>query len=103
LLKVTSPKIYKDQLTGAKQVLTEHIKQYGAIPDDWLARLIDTPRLTATGLRERLAVYRQNPDRLNGAQDFKLSEASKLADAALARYSALNGPLSGQEPSHAIH
>lgn len=103
LLKTTSPKIYKDQLAGARQVLTEHIKQYGAIPDDWLARLIDTPRLTATGLRERLAVYRQNPDRLKGAQDVKLSKVSKLAGDALARYGALNDHLSGQEHSHVIH
>lgn len=103
LLKVTSPKIYKDQLAGAKQVLTAHIKQYGAIPDDWLARLLDTPRLTATGLRERLEAYRQHPERINGTTDSKPSEASKAADAALARYSALNGHLSGQEGSHAIH
>ena len=29
LLKASSPKIYKDQLAGAKQVLAEHIRHYG--------------------------------------------------------------------------
>ena len=59
LLKATSPKIYKDQLAGAKQVLSKQIKHYGPIPEAELAQLIDTPRLTARGLKERLTAWSQ--------------------------------------------
>ena len=63
LLKTTSPKIYKDQLLGAKQILAAHCAQHGAIEPELLPGLIDTPRLTATGLRERLAAFQQHPER----------------------------------------
>jgi hypothetical protein len=53
VLKASSPKSYKDQLAGAKQVLAEHIRHHGALPEALLRRLLDTPRLTATGLKER--------------------------------------------------
>lgn len=61
LLKASAPKIYKDPLAGAKQVLTAHCKQHGKISPALLTRLVDTPRLTATGLRDRLEVWHQHP------------------------------------------
>ncbi len=99
LLQVTSPKIYKDQLAGAKQVLQAHISQYGAISAALWARLIDTPRLTATGLRERLEAYQAHPERLQ--TDTAMVVNTDLAD--LAHYAALNGHSSGQGECHVIH
>jgi transposase len=102
LLKATSPKIYQDQLAGAKQVLAEHIKHYGAVPEAWLARLIDTPRLTATGLRERLAVYQQHPERIT-ISALEQPGSSPSTAPSLARYGALNGHSSGQGDSPVVH
>jgi transposase len=45
LLKTTSPKIYKDQLVGAKQIIAAHIVHYGDISADLLARILTAPRL----------------------------------------------------------
>ena len=50
LLKSTSPQIYKDQLLAAKRLLSAHGKPEPAI----LTRLLERPRLTATGLRDVL-------------------------------------------------
>ncbi len=104
LLKATSPKIYKDQLAGAKQVLTAYCNQYGAIEQKLLAQLIDTSRLTATGLRERLTAYQQHPER-NMADASPMPPAAQenptSANESLARYGALNGQSSGQGESHA--
>jgi len=97
LLKVSSPKIYKDQLAGAKQVLAEHIRQQGALCPTLLERLLDTPRLTATGLRERLEAYRQHPERS------KSPAPDPGTSAALARYGALNGHSNGQGERHVVH
>jgi transposase len=108
LLKATSPKIYKDQLAGAKQVLTEQINQQGAIPEAVLTRLIDTPRLTASGLKERLEAWRQSAGRSDDSDALSM-QPSEQATAAikqecpLARYRALNGHSAGQGESHAIH
>jgi hypothetical protein len=101
LLKASSPKIYKDQLAGAKQVLTEHIKHDGALPEALLARLIDTPRLTATGLKERLATWRQHPERLQAKS--AMPSGPTTDHAKLARYGALNGRSSGQGESHVVY
>jgi hypothetical protein len=54
LLKASSPKIYKDQLLGAKQVIATHTVRYGGIGADLLERILTSPRLTATQLRARL-------------------------------------------------
>jgi hypothetical protein len=100
LLKASSPKIYKDQLVGAKQVLAEHIQHCGAIPEALLRQLIDTPRLTATGLKERLAAYQQHPERIMPAD---VTPTAKPSSTALARYGALNGHATGQGESHVVH
>nr|WP_245395234.1 IS21 family transposase [methane-oxidizing endosymbiont of Gigantopelta aegis] len=74
LLKTTSPKIYKDQLLGAKQIVSAYCKQYGAIEAEHLSRLINTPRLTATGLRERLLAFQQNPEKNNDSQSQQVTQ-----------------------------
>jgi len=102
LLKATSPNIYKDQLVGAKQLLNAHIKQYGEIDAPLLSRLIDTPRLTATGLRDRLAAYQQHPQR-EKTEELQPQQGQNKATPLLARYSLLNGQPGGQGESHAIH
>ena len=101
LLKTSAPKIYKDQLAGAKQVLAEHIRHYGAIPEALLTRLIDTPRLTATGLRDRLDAYQQHPERLKTHPSGSFEAQGDHAR--LAQYGALNDRSSGHGESHVVH
>ncbi len=107
LLKASSPKIYKDQLAGAKQVLTAHIKQHGAIPEEVLTRLIESPRLTATGLKERLHAWRQRDDvgsaTLEQTPRQTGSEIPSKQGDALARYGVLNDHCAGQGESHVVH
>ena len=109
LLKTTSPSIYKDQLVGAKQILNAHIKQYGEITTQLLARLIDTPRLTATGFRDRLAAYQQHPERSNANGSITQQEREEPQEKhtktndSLARYGVLNGQPSGQGESHVFY
>jgi len=106
LLKTTSPKIYKDQLLGARQILNAHIEQYGKIDAQFLSRLIDTPRLTATGLRDRLAAFQQHPERGKTGQLQAQQEATvgqSKTDNSLARYGELNGQPDGQGESHVFH
>ncbi len=57
LLKASSPKIYKDQLLGAKQIIQAHMLQYGGINAELLERILTAPRLTATQLRDTLDAY----------------------------------------------
>jgi transposase len=104
LLKTTSPKIYKDQLLGAKQIVSAYCKQYGAIEPEHLSRLINTPSLTATGLRERLLAFQQNPERND---DLEIRQHTKgqvnPGNRSLAHYAALNGHPGGQGESHVVH
>ena len=101
LLKATSPKIYKDQLAGAKLVLGLHCKRHGTVDAELLARTLDIPRLTATGLRDRLEAYQQHPQRLN-EKILSTEEILKNRDA-LAHYASLNGQLAGQGERHVLH
>ena len=104
LLKTTSPKIYKDQLLGAKQILSAYCKQYGAIEPEHLSRLMNTPRLTATGLKERLLAFQQSSDKPHDLQAQKNTpQEIKQGNHALAHYAALNGRPDGQGESHVIH
>jgi hypothetical protein len=99
-LKASSPKIYKDQLLGAKQVIATHIVQYGKINAELLERILTSPRLTASQLRDRLEAYQLHPERLSTATaDQPVPDAS----GALAGYAALNGQSSGQGESHVVH
>lgn len=104
LLKTTSPKIYKDQLLGAKQILRVYCKQYGAVEPEHLSRLINTPRLTATGLKERLLAFQQNPDKHHDLPAQKNTPHEiQQGNHALAHYAVLNGHPGGQGESHVIH
>lgn len=98
LLKTSAPKIYKDQLAGAKQVLTAHCKQHGMITSMLLARLIDTPRLTAAGLRDRLEAWHQHPQRRSESVCRQYAPSTTLE-----RYSTLNKRNNHQGKSHVIH
>ena len=61
LLKLTSPKIYKDQLAGVRQILTRQTD----ISDQLIARLIERPRLTATQMLEYVEAFDKQPEALN--------------------------------------
>jgi transposase len=100
LLKASSPKIYKDQLLGAKQVIAMHTLQYGGISADLLERILTSPRLTASQLRAMLDAYQLNPGRLSAATTDQLAPDSS---GALAHYAVLNGQLAGQGESHVVH
>ena len=100
LLKATSPKIYKDQLLGAKQIIATHTAHYGGISVDLLERILTTPRLTATQLRDVLAAYQLNPERLSTTI---VDQPAPDSASALAHYAALNGQSTGQGESHVIH
>ena len=80
LLKTTSPRIYKDQLAGARRVLRQH----GALSDTLLDHLLDRPRLTATGLRDYLAAYASHVERLQIPSPQTVSTVA--TDTALGRY-----------------
>ncbi len=109
VLKNTTPRFYKDQLRGAKQIIIAHISAHGEISAQLLQRLIESPRLTATGLRDRLAAYQQglaqqkSPITDNTPPAGNQAELTKQANKALAHYGALNGHLSGQGESHVLH
>jgi len=100
LLKATSPKIYKDQLLGAKQVIATHTVQYGEINADLLERILTATRLTASQLRNRLEAYQLNPERLSAAM---ADQPAPDSSSALARYAVLNGQSTGQGESHVVH
>jgi hypothetical protein len=101
LLKATSPKIYKDQLLGAKQVIATHTVQYGSISADLLERILASPRLTATQLRDILDAYQLNPERLSAATTDQPGPTH--TSSALAHYAALNGQSTGQGERHVVH
>jgi transposase len=101
LLKASSPKIYKDQLLGAKQIIATHTLQYSGISADLLERILTAPRLTATQLRSMLDAYQLNPERVSAAMAAQPDPAH--ASSALAHYAVLNGQLTGQGESHVVH
>ena len=101
LLKTTSPKIYQDQLVGAKQIIAAHSVHYGEISADLLERILTAPRLTATQLRAMLGAYQLNPERVSAVMAAQPDPAH--ASSALAHYAVLNGQATGQGGSHVVH
>jgi sRNA-binding protein len=99
-LKASSPKIYKDQLLGAQQVIATHAVHYGGISTDLLERILTAPRLTATQLRAMLEAYQLNPERISAA---RAEQPVPDSASALAHYAVLNGQLTGQGESHVVH
>jgi transposase len=93
LLKITSPKIYKDQLAGAGRILSQHTD----LPATVLDRVLSRPRLSATGLRDYLDAYAEHSERLEVPQPALLKTPS--GDSDLARYASLTA----QENPHELH
>lgn len=93
LLKATSPKIYKDQLAGARRLLRQHAN----LPAGFLDRLLQRPRLTATGLRDYLDAYARSPQRLQDPPPD--APPATPANPALGRYAGLTA----QEVHHELH
>lgn len=60
VIKITSPKIYKDQLAGLLQVLKNHLDQEGF--EKPLSALSERPRLTVSFIRDYLSAYHMNND-----------------------------------------
>ncbi len=84
---------------GAKQVIATHTARYGDIHADLLERILTSPRLTVSQLRDMLEAYHFNPGRLSALADPSGSDSSS----ALAHYAVLNGQLIGQGESHVVH
>jgi transposase len=101
LLKKTSPKIYKDQLAAAKKIINSHTKAYSEMASDLLERILTTPRLTATQLRDMLAAYQQHSERLKASESENRSQGNASKD--LGIYARLNVRSAGQGESHAVH
>ncbi|MDX8408254.1 MAG: IS21 family transposase, partial [Mariprofundaceae bacterium] len=68
-LKSTSPRIYKDQLSGVNDL----IKAHQPIAQSLLSRLCHRPDLTATMVRDYLQAYAEHPERLNPENDVPIS------------------------------
>ncbi len=80
-LKETSPKIYKDQLAGLKQVLA----QFKQIPLAVLSELSEKTKLTVTQIQSYLEIYATNPERLE-AQPLPEAVSITQTSEALAKY-----------------
>lgn len=100
VLKAGSPKIYKDQLLGVRKIIQAHTDQHGEINADLLARILASPRLTATRLRDMLLAYQQHPGRLSVDMAVKIQPGDAIS---LAHYANLNGQLTGQGERHVVH
>lgn len=101
LLKTTSPKIYKDQVLGAQQVIQTHTLKYGPVGADLLERILTLPRLTVTQLRDTLEAFQQRADRTAPWTTHPLDQTH--SNPALAHYAKLNGQSSGQGERHVVH
>ena len=96
-LKNTSPAIYKDQLAGLKQVLAQQTQ----LPLALLAQLAKRAQLKVSQIRDYLAIYATNPERLE-TQEYPKGPSSSQAKVALAVYSHLDSH-TAKEVSHDFH
>jgi len=78
-LKITSPKIYKDQLSGVNDL----IKAHQPIAQSLLEKLCHRPDLTATMVRDYLQAYAEHPERLNPENDDPISTGALQCFAAI--------------------
>lgn len=96
LLKATSPRIYKDQLVGARDLLKAH----APVDPERLGDLLQHSRLTATQLRQSLEAWQQARVRRRDATPHHDPGSDRqLAPADLSVYAQL-GHSSGQEVTH---
>ena len=93
LLKATSPRIYKDQLAGARRIL----RHYEILPEGLMERVLQRARLTATGMRDYLEAYTSQPERLQVPPPHETPNTA--TGAALRRY----GNLGAVEVHHEFH
>jgi len=99
LLKATSPKIYKDQLQGVKQILNKWLPRYGQVNDDALACILERSQLTATGFRASMEAWQYHLER--SAEETPTTTPQEPTK--LSRYRALNGQPTGQGGRHVVH
>ncbi len=93
-LKRSEPKIYKDQLAGARSLLRRHVP----VAPELVAQLVHRPGLTATMLARYLEASRRAKERGREAEiTAPVSRHSAVLD--LTAYAAL-GRSSGQEVTH---
>ena len=78
-LKITSPKIYKDQLAGVNDL----IKAHQPVAPSLLSKLCQRPDLTATMVRDYLLAFAQHPERLNPEDDAPISTGALQCFAAI--------------------
>ena len=78
-LKITSPRIYKDQLSGVNDL----IKAHQPIAQSLLEKLCHRPDLTATMVRDYLQAYAEHPERLNPEGDAPISTGALQCFAAI--------------------
>ncbi len=78
-LKITSPRIYKDQLSGVNDL----IKAHQPIAQSLLEKLCHRPDLTATMVRDYLQAYAEHPERLNPENDDPISTGALQCFAAI--------------------
>ncbi len=78
-LKMTSPKIYKDQLSGVNDL----IKAHQPIAQSLLSRLCQRPDLTATMVRDYLLAFAEHPERLNPEDNAPISTGALQCFAAI--------------------
>ena len=78
-LKLTSPRIYKDQLSGVNNL----IKAHHPIETSLLEKLCQRPDLTATMVRDYLQAYADHPDRLHPENDDSISTGALQCFAAI--------------------
>jgi transposase len=97
LLKQTSPRIYKDQLAGARSLLEEHAPVDPALVET----LLQQPQLTASGLKRYLQAWQQAQVRGRALQDrcYAPRGDSRVQSSDLQAYAAL-GHSNGQEVTH---
>ncbi|QOC22578.1 IS21 family transposase [Wenzhouxiangella sp. AB-CW3] len=96
LLKVTSPRIYKDQLAGLRDLLNRH----GPVDAELLQTLTQQPRLTASTVQRYLEAWQQARDR-GRAPDTNTTPdpEDRMPVSALQAYAQV-GRSSGQEVTH---
>lgn len=92
LLKLSSPKIYKDQLAGAGRILGKHTQ----VPDTVLQHVLLRPRLNVSGLRDYLEAYTENSDRLEAVPPLPPSGSENKALECYAN-------LTAKEVRHELH
>lgn len=96
LLKQTEPKIYKDQLNAANNLLRRH----SPVNEIILKSVVDRPALTATKLRDFLEAYSDHPERL---EVVSASEKTNFTKAAVLSQLSRYAGLSTQDVSNDYH